>query len=254
MNSRSMLPAFCFLLTITISNMVSPLFAQDIEEVVRKIDELYRAESSYSEVDMEIVTPHWQRTLRMNTWTEGKTKTFIRLLSPPKDEGTATLRLGNEMWNYLPRANKVIKIPPSMMMSSWMGSDFTNDDLVKEFTLVEDYTFEFTQVEDADPDLLYVALTPKEGLPVVWGKIVAAVRKESYLPEWDRYYDEKGRLMRVILFSEVRDFGGRLIPSVMEVIPQDKKDQKTVLRYIKAEFNVPIEENVFSLRNLHSRQ
>jgi outer membrane lipoprotein-sorting protein len=253
MNSRVCLSAPCFFLAISISNLVSPLRAQDIGEVVRKMDELYRAESSYSEVDMEIVTPHWQRTVRMTTWTEGKTKTFIRLLSPPKDEGTATLRLGNEMWNYLPRANKVIKIPPSMMMSSWMGSDFTNDDLVKEFTLADDYTYEFTEVEDADPDLLYIALTPKEGLPVVWGKIVAAVRKENYLPEWDRYYDEKGRLMRVILFSEVRRFGGRLIPSVMEVIPQDKKDQKTVLRYLKAEFNIPIEESVFSLRNLHSK-
>lgn len=246
--------ALATLACVHLAGSASILRAQDIEEVVRKMDELYRAESSYSEVDMEIVTPHWQRTLRMKTWTEGKTKTFIRLLSPPKDEGTATLRLGNEMWNYLPRANKVIKVPPSLMMGSWMGSDFTNDDLVKEFTLMDDYAYRFTQVEDANPELLYVELIPKEGLPVVWGRIVAAVRKESYLPEWDRYYDEKGRLMRVILFSEVKNFGGRLIPSVMEVVPQDKKDQKTVLRYTKAEFNISIPESVFSLRNLHSKQ
>jgi len=233
---------------------ISPLYAQDVEAVVKKIDELYRADSSYSEVEMEIVTPHWQRTLRMTTWTEGKTRTFIRLLSPLKDKGTATLRLGNEMWNYLPRANKVIKIPPSMMMSSWMGSDFTNDDIVKEFTLRDDYTYEFTQPEDADPKLLYIAFTPKEGLPVVWGKFIAAVKKDGYLPEWDRYYDEKGQLIRVINFSEVKNFDGRLIPSVMEVIPQDKKDQKTVLRYIKAEFNRSIPENIFSLRNLRSKQ
>ncbi|MEJ2108577.1 MAG: outer membrane lipoprotein-sorting protein [Acidobacteriota bacterium] len=203
---------------------------------------------------MEIVTPNWQRTLRMKSWTEGKEKTLIRLLSPPKEEGTATLRLGNEMWNYLPRANKIMKIPPSMMMSSWMGSDFTNDDLVKEFTFLDDYVYEFAQPEDAKPDLLYIAFIPKEGLPVVWGKIVAAVNKDNYLPEWDRYYDEKGRLMRVINFRDVKDFDGRLIPAVMEIVPQDKKDQKTVLRYIKAEFNNAIPEDVFSLRNLRSRQ
>ena len=228
--------------------------AQDLETVVKKMDELYRAESSYSEVEMEIVTPHWQRTLRMKTWTEGKTKTFIRLLSPPKEKGVATLRLGSEMWNYLPRANKVIKIPPSMMMGSWMGSDFTNDDLVKEFTLLDDYRYEFTHPEDAQPELLYIDLIPKEGLAVVWGKIVAAVRKDNYLPEWDRYYDEKGGLMRVINFRDIKRLGGRLIPSVMEVIPQDKKDQKTVLRYLNAEFNITVPKDTFSLRNLRTKE
>lgn len=230
-----------------------PLRAQDIESVVKKIDELYRADSSYAEVEMEIVTEHWQRTLRMKTWTQGKTRTFIRILSPPKDSGTATLRIENEMWNYLPRADKVIKVPPSMMMSSWMGSDFTNDDLVKEFTLLDDYTYEYAEVEDARPGFLYIAFVPREGLPVVWGKIVAAVRKDGYLPVWDRYYDEKGRLMRVINFREVKNLGGRLIPSVMEVVPQDKKGQKTLLRYIEAEFNRNVPDDVFSLRNLRSR-
>ena len=254
MRSRILTPALGIFLAVAVIGLFFPLHAQDVEEVVKKIDELYRADSSYSEVEMEIVTPNWERTLRMKSWTEGKKKTFIRLLSPPREEGTATLRLGNEMWNYLPRANKIMKIPPSMMMSSWMGSDFTNDDLVKEFTFLDDYVYEFVQPEDAKPDLLYIAFIPREGLPVVWGKIVAAVNKDSYLPVWDRYYDEKGRLMRVINFRDVKDFNGRLIPAVMEVIPQDKKNQKTVLRYIKAEFNNAIPEDVFSQRNLRSKQ
>lgn len=242
-----------WLVFIAVIGLIPALHAQDIETVVKKMDELYRADSSYSAVEMEIVTPHWQRTLSMETWTEGKEKTFIRLLSPPKEKDVATLRLGSEMWNYLPRSNKVIKIPPSMMMSSWMGSDFTNDDLVKEFTLLDDYRYEFTHPEDENPELLYITLTPREGLPVVWGKIVAAVRKDSYLPEWDRYYDEKGRLMRVINFKDVKEFSGRLIPSVMEVIPQDKPDQKTVLRYTRAKFDIPVPEEIFSLRNLRSK-
>jgi outer membrane lipoprotein-sorting protein len=228
--------------------------AQDIQEVVRKIDELYRTNASHSEVEMEIVTPHWQRTLRMNLWTEGKSKTFIRILSPPKEEGIATLRLGSEMWNYLPRADKVIKIPPSMMMSSWMGSDFTNDDLVKEYTMLDDYHYAFIHPQDAQPDLLYIALTPKEGIPVVWGKIIVAARKENYIPVWDRYYDDKDRLMRIIDFKDVRRLGGRLIPCIMEVIPQEKEGQKTVLRYLQAEFDVRLPDEIFSLRNLHSKR
>ena len=225
----------------------------DVQEVIRKVDELYRANSSYAKLEMEIVTPHWQRTLQMDTWTEGTTKTFIRILSPPKEKNLATLRLKNEMWNYLPRANKVIKIPPSMMMSSWMGSDFTNDDLVKEFTLVEDYSHRFVQPPDAKPDLMYIESIPREDLPVVWGRIVAAVRKDNYLPVWGRYYDEQDKLMRVMDYKEVKRLGGRLLPSVMELIPQDKDGQKTVLRYLSAEFNIRLPKEIFSLRNLRSR-
>lgn len=102
----------------------------NVREIVKQIDELYRSESSYSELEMEIITPHWERTLKMKAWSKGMEKTFIRILAPAKEKGMVTLRIGNEMWNYLPKTNKVIKVPPSMMMSSWMGSDFTNDDLV----------------------------------------------------------------------------------------------------------------------------
>lgn len=133
--------------------IVFPSFAQDrianaeVTEIVKKIDELYRSATSSGEMEMEIITPNWQRTLRMKVWSKGMDKTFIRILEPQKEKGVATLRLGNEMWNFLPNVNKVIKIPPSMMMSSWMGSDFTNDDLVSEFTLLEDFTYKLITPE-----------------------------------------------------------------------------------------------------------
>jgi outer membrane lipoprotein-sorting protein len=252
--NRSTHLSYIFSALVLVSGLATKAPAQNIQEVVRKIDELYRTSASYSEVEMAIVTPHWQRTLRMNVWTEGKQKTFIRILSPPKEEGVATLRLGSEMWNYLPRANKVIRIPPSMMMSSWMGSDFTNDDLVKEYTLLDDYRYEFIRPQDAQPDMLYVALKPKEGVPVVWGKIITAVKKDGYLPVWDKYYDDKGQLMRVIDFKDVKQLGGRVIPTVMELIPQEKAGQKTVLRYLHAEFDASISDEIFTLRNLHSKK
>ena len=176
----------------------------------------------------------------------------MRILSPAKEEGVATLRIGSEMWNYLPRVNKVIKIPPSMMMSAWMGSDFTNDDLVKEFSLLDDYRFDFAHPEDPLPGLVYVALTPREGLPIVWGKILAAVRKEDVISVSERFLDDRGRLMRVIQFSEMKKMGGRNIPSVMEVVPQNKPGHKTVLRYLQAEFDLELPEDTFSLRNLRA--
>ncbi len=236
---------------------VTPVLAQenvDVEELIREVDRLYRSNTSFTEFEMEIVTPHWQRTLSMDAWTEGMDKTFVRIKSPRKEKGMATLRVENEMWNYLPKTNKVMKIPPSMMMGSWMGSDFTNDDIVKESSLFHDYSYEFLDVDSAQEKLFYINCIPREDLAVVWGNIVIAVNKADSLPVWQKYYDEKGELMRVMIYSDVRDLGGRRIPAVMELIPQHKEGHKTVVRYLQAEFDVLLEKETFTLRNLRAHK
>lgn len=226
---------------------------KSVDQIVKEIDELYRSDSSFARLEMQIVTSHWERTLKMKAWSEGMKKTLIRITSPAKEEGVATLRIENEMWNYLPKTNKVIKVPPSMMMSSWMGSDFTNNDLVREFTFLEDYNYEKTSIEDGEKNLIYIRFTPKEGRPIVWGYIIAAVQKEDYLPVWEKYYDEKGKLMRVLYFKDIQTFDGRRIPSIMELVPQNEEGNKTIIQYLEIDFNPQISEDVFSLRNLRSQ-
>ena len=244
----------CFIGLFTLITLTAQAAPQDdAREIVKTMDELYRASSSYTLMEMEITTPHWSRTLKIKAWSKGMDHTFLRILEPKKERGMATLRLDNEMWNFLPKTNKVMKIPPSMMMGSWMGSDFTNDDLVKEYTFLDDYTFEITNIENPEEGVVYVKCTPHEDLPIVWGHIVIAVKKDGHLPLWQKYYDEKGVLMREMLFKEVKTFGKRTIPAVMELIPKNKKGQKTVVRYVEAEFDIPIEKETFSLRNLRTR-
>jgi len=227
--------------------------ASQAKDIVAKVDELYRADTSSALVEMDIITPHWQRTLKMNVWSEGKDNTFIRILEPKKEQGIATLRIKNEMWNYLPKTNKVMKIPPSMMMSSWMGSDFTNDDLVKEFTFLESYHFEMITIDNPEKGVLYIKCTPKEGLPIVWGYITVAVQEKDYMPLWQKYYDEKGNLIREMIFKEIKTFGKRDIPTVLELIPKNKEGNKTVLRYLEAQFDLQLERGIFTLRNLRKR-
>jgi len=241
--------------TLPLSPALSQANAQEnqAEMIVKKVDELYRATTSEALVEMQIITPHWQRTLKMNAWSEGMDKTFIRILEPKKEQGMATLRIGTEMWNFLPKTNKVIKIPPSMMMSSWMGSDFTNDDLVKEFTFLESYLFEMTSPENPENNVLYVKCIPKEDLPIVWGHIIVAVQEGTYMPLWQKYYDEKGKLMREMTFKEVKPFGEREIPSVMELISTTKEGHKTVLHYLEAKFDIQLDEDIFTLRNLRRK-
>ena len=222
-------------------------------EIVNKVDELYRSASSYGLMEMEIATPHWKRTLKIESWSLGKEKTFMRILEPKKERGMATLKLDREMWNFLPKTNKVMKIPPSMMMGSWMGSDFTNDDLVKEYTYLEDYNFEIMKPGSKDNSYTYVKCIPKEGLPIIWGHIIIAVKEKENIPVFQKYYDEKGNLMREMYFKEVKKFGKREIPSVMELIPTKKKGKKTIIRYLEARFDIKLDKNIFSLRNLRKR-
>ena len=250
------------MLYLLVLTLLSPTFSEsqppdiDVKAVVKKVDELYRSQTSHAEMQMQIVTPHWKRTLSLEVWTKGMDKTFIRIKSPKKEKGVATLRIGNEMWNYLPKTNKVMKIPPSMMMGSWMGSDFTNDDLVRQSSMLEDYTYELldgapsSTPTDVGGDHLYIQLLPKEDTPTVWGKLIVAVRQEGLIPVWQHFYDENGRLMRVMSFRDIKPFDGKTIPSVIEIIPQNREGHKTVVRFVEAAFDSPIDEKTFTRRNL----
>ncbi len=242
------------LLPGSISNAADKLSEDQIHAIIKEVDQLYRANSSYSRIEMDIVTPNWERTLSMDGWSEGTEKTFIRITSPKKEDGVATLRIGSEMWNYLPKTDKVIKVPPSMMMSSWMGSDFTNDDLVKEFSLFKDYTYNLIDVEGGTDDNYYINCIPNENIPVVWKNIFFCVRKADKIPIWARYYDEKDRLMRVLNYSDVKKFGGRVIPATLEMIPQNKEGHKTTIRYLDIEFNARLDPETFTLRNLQAHK
>ena len=226
----------------------------DVEEIIKHIDQLYRSQTSHADMEMHIVTPHYERTLKMLIWTKGTNKTFIRITAPKKEQGVATLRIGNEMWNYLPKVNKTMKISPSMMMGSWMGSDFTNDDLVKESSMLDDYTYQMITPEDASADLFYVQLIPKGDSSIVWGKIIAAVRATDYIPVWQHFYDEKGKLMRVLNFKAVKKFGRKTVPSVMEMIPQNKEGHKTVVRWLTATYDSNVDDKIFTRRNLQKKR
>ncbi len=226
----------------------------DVQGIIEHVDRLYRSGASYSEVEMQVVSEHWQRTLRMNIWTRGMDMTFIRITSPARERGMATLRTGREMWNYFPKINKVMKVPPSMMMGSWMGSDFTNDDLVKESSLLRDYHVRLLPDGGADGETISLELTPKEDTATVWGRIVITVQGEDYLPVKEIYFDEHGREMRVLTFSGVRSFGDRRLPAVLEMRPLNKKGRSTVVRYKELRFDTDFGGDVFTLRNLKSRR
>lgn len=233
----------------------SPLQAQTAREIIDRVDRLLRGESSRGRITMEITTEHWSRSLDMEVWSLGVEHSLVRVQSPAREAGTATLKAGQEVWNYLPRVDRTIKVPPSLMMGSWMGSHFTNDDLVKESQIVDDYDFEISfEGEREGVEVWEFQLTPRPEAPVIWGRIDEQVRKADLMPTWIRYYDEDGGLVRTMTFSDYRTMGDRLVPASMLVIPADKPEEHTVLTYHELDFGISLDENFFSLRNLRARR
>jgi len=177
----------------------------EIEDLVSRLDQLYRSNDSYSEMTMTVETPNWTRTMEMKAWSRGTDKTFIVIVPPAREAGMATLRIGDQMWNYLPNTNSTVRVPPSMMSGSWMGSDITNNDIVREITYAEDYTWSYLPDPavpgGADGDALYLELVPRQSTAVTWSSIVVAVSEESLLPVWEKYFDGSGDLIRTVSSS-----------------------------------------------------
>ena len=231
----------------------APAAAQvDALAIIDRVDRLLRGDSSQGVATMEVVTEHWERQMTMEIWSLGTDYSLVRLRAPQREAGTATLKADEDIWNYLPKVDRTIKIPASMMGGSWMGSHFTNDDLVKESRLIEDYDIELTfDGDDADGVAVWeFRLTPKPEAAVVWGHIDYRIRQRDDMPLWTRFYDEDGELARTMEHGEFTEFGGRLVPAVMDMYPADKPGEKTTVRYEELEFDVDLERSFFSLRNL----
>ena len=232
-------------------NFTPCLSQQSAKEIIRISDKKVRGETSISQMKMTIVRPSWQREMTMKSWSKGDDLAIILVTAPARDKGISFLKKDKELWNWQPSIDRIIKMPPSMMMQSWMGSDFTNDDLVKESSIIDDYIHRLLQDEHISEKNCYVIeLIPKEDAPVVWGKIITWIDKKDYLQLKSEMYDEEGYLVNTMYGRNITLLGGKLLPSLLEIIPADEDGKKTMVEYLELSFDVPIEDSFFSTKNL----
>jgi len=237
-----------YLIFLTISAFSQNM---DIKEIVRKADEKMSGTSSTGSFSMTIERPTWSRTISMKSWTLGNEYSLIYVTAPAKEKGQVFLKRKSEMWNWVPSIDRMIKIPPSMMMQSWMGSDFTNDDLVRESSIVKDYTHRLLGEETvANYPSYKIELIPLEDAPVVWGKVLMWVSKKEYLWLKAEFYDEDGILVNTEIMSDIKKMDDRIIPCRMEMIPAEKKGHRTVMIFENTDFDVPLKEDFFSIQNM----
>lgn len=221
------------------------------QEIIKRSDDLMRGDTSSGRYKMTVKTPDWERTVELNACSAGREKTFLHILSPAKEAGITTLRVKNNMWNYLPKVERTIKIPPSMMLQPWMGSDFTNDDLVKESSIVYDYTHKILAEEKINSDICYkVELLPVPGAPVTWGKLLFWVRKNDFVPLREEFYNEHGKIIKILEYSGVKQMSDRKIPALWKMTSSVKKGHITIIEVVNCVYNQPLDENIFTLSNL----
>lgn len=222
----------------------------DLRALIREVEDQYTGTSSHAIMTMQVSTEHWKRSLKMEAWSMGRDQFLIRILEPAKERDVATLKNGREVWNYLPKVDRIIKIPPSMMGGAWMGSHITNNDLVKQSHIDQDY--EFSLVTETD-DFWRIEGLPKPEAAVVWGKIIYQIGKADRVPQRVEYFDEAMVKVREILFDQVKTVDNRRLPLRMIVKPVDKPEEQTLLQYHQIAFDIPLNGDFFSLRNLKRR-
>jgi len=222
-------------------------------QILERMEAQTRGTSMYAEMKMTTVRPRFTREVTMKTWSKGDDFSMILITAPARDQGTSYLKRGKEIWNYVPNIDRLIKLPPSMMSQSWMGSDFSNDDLVRESSTINDFTHRLVgQVQYGGHTCWVLDLVPRESSSVVYGRVRMWITREHYLQLKVENYDERGTLASSIQFSNIRQMGGRTIAAEIEVIPADKRGHKTVLQYLDARFNLPIEDSFFTVQNMRN--
>ncbi|MFC1671219.1 outer membrane lipoprotein-sorting protein [Spirochaetota bacterium] len=230
-------------------------FAITAAEIIKKSESAIRGNSQTSVIVIKIKTRRWSRSLKLKSYENRRTKrSFSEIISPKKDAGNRFLLIGKTMRHYIPKLSRVIKISPSMMLQSWMGSDFTNDDIVKESSITEDYTHHMEGKETIDGHNCYkIILKPRPGAAVVWGKVIYYARVSDYLPVREEFYSERGTLKKVMTCSGFKRMGGRVIPTVYKMQTVKKRNRYTIMEIKKARFNIRIPSRMFSLQNLKRR-
>lgn len=220
-------------------------------EIIQKADEKMRGETNTSVLEMVIIRPSWKRTVSMKSWGRGMDFSMTYITAPAKDKGQVFMKRKTEMWNWMPSISRMIKIPASMMSQGWMGSDYTNDDILKESSIVVDYKHSIISEETIDGHKAYkIVMIPKEEAAVTWGKVYKWITKDEFIQIKSEYYDEDDDLMKSDLSYDFKILGGRLIPTRMEIIPADEKGNKTIVYIKEMEFDVDLPESFFSQQKM----
>ncbi len=203
--------------------------------------------SFQSTISMNVKNENGDRNLSAKIWQKGRENALVKILSPVKDKNSGNLRIGFDLWQYLPNTDRIIKIPSSLMLQSWMGSDFTNDDLVRASRLSRDYISKV--LSSPDPTLIKIECLPKKEAPVAWGKVLVTLRKKDFVPVSQSYFNERGNLLKQMSGERFKTFGTHTIPTKV-TMSSPRKNSSTTIEYQAVVFDAKIPDSTFTQNQL----
>ncbi len=219
--------------------------------IVERMEQAMRGDASYAEMTMRIVRPRYEREISLRAWMLGRTHALIGVMAPARDQGTAFLLRDRSLWTFDPRIDRTTRLPSSMLAQPWMGSDFTNDDLVRDSDSVDDYTHELLRTEPIDGRQSHVLrMVPKPDRPIVWGHVLMWICATDYLQLRVEFFDQRSQLVNTMVLDEITRFGDREVPARITVTPYGRENEQTVLRYHQLDFTVELDESFFTQRTM----
>jgi outer membrane lipoprotein-sorting protein len=228
---------------LIILTLILTLYANEAEEIIKKVDANMRGNDIYMKMTMNVVYYGHKRSMKMEMWGKSDKKSFVKVLYPPKDKGITFLSLNNQMWQYIPKIERIIKIPPSMMLQNWMGSDITNDDMARQSSIVDDYTPKILKTKE---NIVIIELDPKPNAAVVWGKIISNIDTYTYTSQKDSYFDEDGKEVRTITYKDVKKIKRYYLPTYWLIKPIDKKENYTEIIIQDVQYDTNITDEYFT--------
>ena len=249
---KTALPKLSALTAVVLLALTTPGFSQDARAILKSAFDNWRANSSHAIVEMTVKRATSSRSMEMESWTEGDSKALVRFTAPARDAGNATLQLGVATYVFNPKLNQVIKLPASAMAQSWMGSDFSYDDLSRSQKVVDDYTHKLIGTASSGGKTTYkIESIPKRGKPIVWGKQILTVRADGVLISVE-YYDQQGQRVRIMTSDKIGTLGGRPYPLVMTMKTDAKPGQYTRITTKSAQFDIALPTYLFTQSNLQN--
>jgi outer membrane lipoprotein-sorting protein len=249
MSAKRMWAVLGVALLCVVPGMAAGQALPDVNEVLDHLDDMYRAKSSHSTITMTVVRERGTRELTLESWSQGLDDALVVIRAPAREAGTATLLTKEGLWNYAPRADRLIRIPPGLLSESWMGSHFTNDDLLQETKYRTDYAASLSWAEEGGVRRLKVTLIPKPEAPVIWSKVVFTLTAGDWIPQRVDYYDGE-EIVRTMTYSDVQTVSGRKLPMTMTLVPSDAPDERTVLKYDELQLDIAVDPEMFTRRGL----
>jgi outer membrane lipoprotein-sorting protein len=233
-------------ITVVLLCVCAKLCALSAEEIIQRVDDNRVYTSIEYQATMTISMGDKVREKSFFGYARGEDHAYIEFIAPARDKGTRFLKLGEEMWMYIPAVEKPTKIAGHMLRQSLMGSDFSYDDFTENDRLIELYDIELIGVDTIEDRPCYVLELVAKVEEVTYYRQKLWVSQDDYIPIKTELYARSGKLMKEFRVLETKVIGSYNFPVRIKMTNKLRQSTFTELVFQKIDLDVSIPSNIFT--------